>query len=170
MATLCALCLDPILPRPRDGKARIATRRYCSKACANKANGDARMLPIELRFWLEVPSRPNGDCWPWNGVRDRHGYGIHSKGRGGEGKIKAHRFSYILTNGPIPDGLLVRHACDNPSCVNPCHLEIGTHKDNAMDMVKRKRLNDRSLLNLRPGAKGFYGAGPISKKEILQNA
>lgn len=73
--------------------------------------------------------------------------------------IKAHRVSFEMRYGPISDGLIVRHKCDNPNCVNPNHLEIGTQMDNMLDASSRGRLNPKSLLNLRPGEKGFYGAG-----------
>lgn len=55
------------------------------------------------------------------------------------GSIKMYRASYIIFNGPIPDDLLVRHTCDNPRCVNPEHLILGTQKDNMQDMAKRNR-------------------------------
>ena len=58
---------------------------------------------------------------------------------GGERRIKAHRVSYEYHKGKIPDGLIVRHKCDVRCCVNPDHLEIGTHQDNSDDMVKRQR-------------------------------
>ena len=77
-------------------------------------------------------------------------------------KFKAHRVSYEMANGPIPDGLIIRHKCDNPNCVNPKHLESGTQKDNMLDASFRGRINPKSLLNLRPGEKGVYGAGTKS--------
>ncbi|QKW95381.1 hypothetical protein [Ralstonia phage RPZH6] len=80
---------------------------------------------------------------------------------------KAHRLAYELFVGPIPDGHVVRHACDNPRCINPAHLITGTQRDNVLDAVARNRLNPKSQLNLRPGAPGYIGAGPISNKERI---
>jgi hypothetical protein len=77
-------------------------------------------------------------------------------------KFKAHRVAWEMFNGPIADGLIVRHKCDNPNCVNPKHLEVGTQKQNMMDASARGRLNPKSLENLRPGHVGFHGAGPVS--------
>jgi hypothetical protein len=57
------------------------------------------------------------------------------------GQMTAHRVSYIITHGSIPDGYLIRHACDNKLCVNPFHLSIGMHKDNHQDMLTRGRGN-----------------------------
>ena len=69
-------------------------------------------------------------CWVWQGHRSSKGYGltkIHYK------KWKVHRLSYTIFKGPIPEGLQVRHMCHNPACVNPEHLEVGTHRQNAED-------------------------------------
>lgn len=75
------------------------------------------------------------DCWEWQGCRDR-GYGRTSIGNV---SLHAHRVIFAHFNGPIPDGLIVRHRCDNPPCCNPAHLELGTHYDNAHDKIARGR-------------------------------
>jgi transposase-like protein len=86
------------------------------------------------RFWARVVK---GDgCWEWGGARNRAGYGKIMVQRA---VIPAHRFSWQLTNGPIPEGLYVLHTCDNPPCVNPAHLFVGTHSDNMADMVAKGR-------------------------------
>lgn len=85
---------------------------------------------VAERFWKRVVK---GDgCWLWIGARTPSGYGQIDK-RG------AHRVSWELHNGPIPEGLVVRHQCDVPPCVRPDHLLIGTQKDNMADKVARGR-------------------------------
>lgn len=80
--------------------------------------------------------RQSGDttpCTPWLGAHSRYGYGITGAGR------LAHRVAWEERNGPIPAGMVVRHACDNPGCVNVAHLSLGTHADNVADRVARGR-------------------------------
>lgn len=121
--------------------------------------------PLVERFIEKIEIIPECGCWIWVGAQDGCCYGMMSS-RFGCSPIKAHRVAYELFIGAIPRGLLVRHKCDIPECVNPQHLECGTQKDNMKDAVKRGRLNPLSLLNLRPGEKGKHGDGSLSNKEL----
>lgn len=86
------------------------------------------------RFWAKVDK--SGDCWEWQGIRQRQGYG---RVRRDKKLVYAHRLAYELTYGPIPDGLLVCHHCDNPPCCNPAHLFLGTNADNMRDCAEKRR-------------------------------
>lgn len=95
------------------------------------------MTPKQIeRFWSHVEKTPDG-CWTWLGARcgDYGRVNINRK------SLAAHRVAWIITNGPIPIELIVRHKCDNGSCVRPDHLELGTYKENSRDMVLRGRTN-----------------------------
>lgn len=76
------------------------------------------------------------DCWNWTGSKCTKGYGMIFFRR----RFASHRLSYLLFVGKIPDGMFVCHHCDNPSCVNPAHLFLGTAKDNIQDAIKKNRL------------------------------
>lgn len=111
-------------------------RRFCGPACAAAARNEARTKTIEERFWAKV--QKTDDCWMWTGAT-RHGYGEISKGGKSTEIFVASRFSYELHFGPIPDGFLVCHRCDNPPCVRPDHLFLGTHVENTSDMLSKGR-------------------------------
>ncbi|WP_336715353.1 HNH endonuclease [Arthrobacter sp. USHLN218] len=82
-------------------------------------------------------SEPSGGCWEYSGSRDKGGYGVLKS----SGKMyQAHRVAYQELVAEIPEGLLLRHTCDNPPCINPKHLIPGTQKDNMQDALKRKRI------------------------------
>lgn len=90
----------------------------------------------EERFWEKVDKRSPVECWEWQAVCNARGYGLFRY----EGKSAlAHRFSYILHHGDLPDGDFVLHSCDNPACINPHHLFAGSHTDNMADMTKKGR-------------------------------
>lgn len=94
-------------------------------------------IPNPHLFWEKV--KQGDGCWEWQGNCDLSGYGYHILKRGGR-PIKCHRIAFALANGPIPPGLFVRHTCDNPPCVRPDHLLLGTAADNTQDAMARRRL------------------------------
>jgi hypothetical protein len=91
------------------------------------------------RFWEKVDRRGPDDCWLWTKATNEHGYGVmRPAGKRSGPTLKAHRVSLMLAGVDV-EGVLIRHSCDKPPCVNPAHLSVGTHADNAADMVSRER-------------------------------
>lgn len=131
---------------------------------------------LENRFWKKVIKSPDGGCWTWHGTGDRDGYG--HIGVGGKTRL-AHRVSWQLHYGNIPDGLFVLHHCDNPSCINPTHLFLGTAKDNMRDMVNKDRSAKKSRAYKSRNTKLsqsdvqdirlLYDTGDFSQAEIAES-
>lgn len=97
-------------------------------------------MTLEDRFWARVDKRDPAECWLWIGQHQRYGQMLIGYRKPKHPiYVSAHRFSYELAYGDIPEGLLVRHSCDVPLCVNPLHLLVGTQADNVRDRVERGR-------------------------------
>jgi hypothetical protein len=94
-----------------------------------------KLIPIKEKLKKYVVDSKN--CWNWLGSKDKDGYGVFGHHRNKQ--LRAHRASYDFYIGEIPTGMLVCHYCDNPSCINPKHLFLGTSKDNTQDMIKKQR-------------------------------
>lgn len=99
-----------------------------------------RRIPLTVRFWKFVKKTPT--CWEWHGYREPRGYGkIRIRKRSGNGEtFRAHRLAWWLTTGEKLSGKYVlRHLCNNPSCVRPSHLRAGTQKDNVRQCIRDGR-------------------------------
>lgn len=88
--------------------------------------------PLEERFWEKVDQ--SGDCWEWTAYRGQNGYGQIGGGPRTARVLYAHRVSFELLSGPIPEGMFIDHICHNRGCVNPAHLRLATNKQNLENM------------------------------------
>jgi hypothetical protein len=133
----------------------------------------SRSVPLEVRFWSRV--NKTATCWLWTGsIRNQFGYG---RIRANNVTWPTHRLSWVLANGPIPDGLWVLHRCDNPRCVRPDHLFLGTPKDNSQDrdakgrhrVVRGERQGSSKLtVNQVREIRTLYATGSVSYRSLAQ--
>ena len=131
---ICLICSKTFAVYPN------LLNRGRGKYCSHRCRDESMRVSIETRFWSSV--RKTETCWLWVGLLNHSGYGSIGV-RSGHMQL-THRLSWIIHNGPIPDGLGVLHNCnpnpDNPACCNPAHLWLGTQTDNNRDaMLKGQR-------------------------------
>lgn len=124
-------------------------------------NGRPKMSEEERRhsFWSRVRVGTTDECWPWVGARRKTGYGVVVL-EDNKTSTGAHRRAWEYTNGEIPVGLHVLHRCDNPPCVNPKHLFLGTDLDNQHDMLRKGRQGNKA----RPGT--IAGASKLTWEQV----
>jgi len=125
------------------------------------------------RFWSKTKRNEKTGCLEWTAARYYNGYGVF---RFPKGNVMAHRFSYELANGVHPGKMLVCHICDNPGCVEPSHLFLGTPSDNNNDKVRKGRdVRKRTKRKLTPtllkeadviAIRQEYAAGKISMYKL----
>ncbi len=129
-APKCWICGGAMYRYPK-----ATAKAPCHQKCSHTP------VAIAARFWAKVDRQDDSSCWEWQGAKVSQGYGWLSIGHNHQ--EYAHRMAWELVYGPIPEGIQVCHHCDNPPCVNPVHLWLGTQTDNIADRDRKGRHRGR---------------------------
>lgn len=128
--------------------------------CSHHITEEKRPRHTPETFWYKV--RKTDTCWLWDSYCDEQGYGKLSYQNH---DTYAHRVAFEITYGPIPQGMVVRHTCDNPTCCNPQHLLLGTPADNVRDAMNRDRLGFMTSAQ-KSDIISEYATGTISQRKL----
>jgi hypothetical protein len=155
----CLICGNP--------RTIFANNMHRAKYCSDKCGAKGKASLANPAEFLACINKLDNGCWIWTGGKHRAGYGAYHG-------IQAHRYSYTIHQGAIPDGLWVLHNCpagDNPSCVNPEHLYLGTVLDNNRDTHRKGRGNPPWLGKKRPESdirRGSQVSKDRTEAEVLE--
>lgn len=141
----CAYCSRLFRRDVRYSRRYWERQKFCSQRCTGLANSE-RPRP-SISQMLEKYTVKTDCCWIWTGTKDKDGYGLFGHGRR---QLRAHVAALAVDGRPVPKGFYGCHTCDNPSCVNPAHLYVGTPTQNAQDAVRRGRLRPGRKAKLTP--------------------
>jgi hypothetical protein len=136
---VCEVCGAPIPYQVFPSDIALGRGRFCTKDCQKAW----QTIPLETRFRKYVGPTTAAGCVLWIGCTNDDGYGLIGSGTSKGHNSLAHRLAYEIHIGPIPDGILVLHSCDNPPCINVAHLFLGTQGDNIADMLAKGRQRKR---------------------------
>jgi HNH endonuclease len=129
----CSFCESPLYALGLCNAHYKKFKKYSDPLHKVKIRGS-----LAERFWPKV-DRNAGDCWRWTGAVSSTGYGVIQEGGRGSRNLSAHRVAYEIANGPIEEGKVVMHSCDNRWCVKPAHLKLGTTSENIKDAYDKGR-------------------------------
>jgi hypothetical protein len=153
-----------------DGLCDKHLHRYLMHGDPVKCLVRSQNVLLEDEFWGDVDVKSENECWIWRPGKNRQGYGKICIARQ---EYRAHRVAWELKFGKIPDGMLVLHKCDNPSCVNPGHLFLGNHQDNTNDCISKGRFRSRYIkrslsLEKAEEARRLYLSGKFKQRELAE--